>query len=186
MSPELRILLNPRRAYGQGLPARGSYILYYVFFFAALIAVAASAGATGRVTLSLLFSLAVCWMFVPVLHIATAAALVASASSPRVRGRSAVAALLMGHAPWSLWLLLASPMLLLRGFALYPLALLLAFVPIVLTVRIVHAFCLEILGTSSRGAILRTLAHQGVTWLIAAVYLDRAVSLIPRIQGWLS
>ena len=179
-------MLSPRAFYARPASVTSAYILFYVLFFAALIAVAASASATGRITLSLLLSLSLCWIFVPLLHVGTAAALVATAASARLRGGRAVALLLMGHAPWSLWLVAASAMVFFKGFALYPAALLLALAPIALTFRIVNAFCIEVLGLPPRAAFRRALVHQAVTWLIAAAYLDRAVSLVPRIQGWLS
>jgi hypothetical protein len=43
-----------------------------------------------------------------------------------------------------------------------------------------------VLHTSPRGAIARTLAHQALTWLVALLYLEKAVGLVPRIHGWLS
>jgi hypothetical protein len=151
-----------------------------------LIAGAASVSATGRVTVSLLASLAISWMFVPLLHVLIAAALVASARAPRLGGNRAVALLLMGHAPWSIWVLGAGVLCAAWGYPGYRVAMWLALVPLVLTVRILHAFCLEVLGASPRGAVVRTIAHQAITWSIAAVYLEKAVSLIPRVQGWLS
>lgn len=179
-------MLAPRAAYARGEPVSVSYILYYVLFFSALIAVTAGVSATGRVTLTLLISLAVSWMFVPLLHVVIAAGLVASARAPRVGGRRAVALLLMGHAPWSLWVLSAAVLSAVCGYPGYRAAVLLALVPIALTFRIVHAFCLDVLRTSPRGALCRTLAHQAVTGVIAVVYLEKAVGLLPRIYGWLS
>ncbi|MEX2270918.1 MAG: hypothetical protein WD690_05580 [Vicinamibacterales bacterium] len=151
-----------------------------------LIGVAASVSATGRVTLALVASLAVSWMFVPLLHVLIAAALVASAPAGRVTSNRAIALVLMGHAPWSLWVLLSSVMAASFGFAAWRPMLFVALVPIALTFRIVHAFCLEVLQTSARGAVMRTLVHQALTWLVAAVYLEKAVGLVPRIYGWLS
>lgn len=124
-------------------------------------------------------------MFVPLLHVLTATALVASAARGRVRGAPAIALLLKGHAPWSLWLLTAGAVVAAGGYDLYHEALLLAPAAIVLTMRIVYAFCREVLAVPRRRALGLTAAHQAVTWLVAAIYLDRAVSLIPRMQGWL-
>lgn len=183
---EIRILLAPRRAYAQLAATPLSYIPYYVLFLSLLIGACASYSATQRVTLSLLVSLSVSWMFVPLLHVLVGGALVAWAKGPRLRGNRAIALLLMGHAPWSLWLLIASAGTGTFGFDAYFWMLLLALVPIALTMRIVHAFCVEVLGAGGRRAIRLTLAHQAVTYFIAAMYLDRAVSLVPRIIGWLS
>lgn len=179
-------MIAPRAVYARAEVAAAFYIPGYVLLFSVLIGAAASVAATGRITAGLLASLALSWIFVPVLHVVIAAGLVASSAGARGRRTRAVALLLMGHAPWSLWMLCAAAMVAAGGYGLYHAALWLALAPIALTVRTLHAFCLEVLGTSRRGALLRTLAHQAVTWLFAAVYLDRAVSLVPRIQGWLS
>ncbi|HUF23472.1 MAG TPA: hypothetical protein VMN81_05025 [Vicinamibacterales bacterium] len=182
LSDELRIALRPREAYAR-LEASPGYLLFYIPFLSLLIAACASVSATGRVTLALLASLSVSWMFVPVLHVLLAAALVLSAPARRVSGMRATSLLLMGHAPWSLWLVAAALMTAGGGYALYHEALLLALVPIALTARLVHAFCLEVLGASARGALARVFAHQAATWGVAAIYLDRAVGLLPRLQG---
>jgi hypothetical protein len=182
LSDELQIALRPREAYAR-LDGSGRYILFYVLFMSLLIAACASVSATGRVTLALLASLSLSWMFVPLLHVLLAAALVFSAPARRVRRMRAMSLLLMGHAPWSLWLIAAALMTASGGYVLYHEALLLALVPIALTARLVRAFCVEVLGSSARGALARALAHQTVTWGVAAVYLDRAVGLLPRLQG---
>ena len=179
-------MLAPRAVYARGEAASASYILHYVLFFSLLIAAAASLAATGRITAGLLLSLSASWMFVPLLHVAIAAALAGSSAAARARRPRATALLLRGHAPWSLWILCAAVMIAMGGYSSYSAALWLALIPIALTIRIVHAFCLEILQTSRRGAVIRTLAHQAATWLVAAVYLDRAVSLVPRVLQWLS
>ena len=156
-----------------------------------LIACAASVASTGRVTVPMLVSLTLGWMFVPLTQVLIGAALVASARSPRDGGNGALALLLRGHAPWSLFLLAASGAIAAaavsgRGYDVYRVATFAAIVPLLLTLRVVHAFSMEVLRTTARGALVRALAHQGLTYLVAAAYLDRAVSLVPRIQGWLS
>lgn len=182
LSDELRVAVQPRAAYAR-LNGSAGYIPFYILFIATLIAVCAAWSATGRVTPGLVASLAVSWAFVPLLHVLVAALLVATAPLRRAGAPRAVSLLLMGHAPWSLWLIVASTMTAFGGYALYHEALLLALVPIALTVRIVHAFCGVVLNASAGGAVLRTLAHQAVTWGFAAVYLDRTVGLWPRLLG---
>lgn len=179
-------MLAPRAVYARGEAASPSYIVYYVFFFSLLIAAGASLAATGRISAGLLVSLSASWMFVPLLHVVIGAGLVASTPTARARRARAIAWLLRGHAPWSLWMLGAAVMIGMGGYRFYSVALWLALIPIALTIRIVHAFCLEILQTSRRGAVIRTFAHQAATWLVAAVYLDRAVSLVPRVIQWLT
>lgn len=179
-------MLAPRAAYAGPLPARGSYILQYVLFISLLVAGAASVSATGRVTVSMLVSLGLSWMFLPLLHVLVAAALVASAPRRSGGGTRAMALLLMGHAPWSLWILAGAAMAAAFGYYAWHPMLFVALVPIALTFRIVHAFCLEVLHTSPRGAIARTLLHQSVTGLAGVVYLEKTVGLVPRVYGWLS
>ena len=81
-------------------------------------------------------SLAVCWMFVPVLHV-----LIARAIAGRRGDR-----LLAAHAPWSLWLVAASIAVGVGGYAVYFWMVTLALVPIALTLRIVYVFCRRDLG----------------------------------------
>lgn len=179
-------MVAPRAVYAQAPPGRTSYIAGYIIFISLLVAGAASVSATGRVTLSMLLSLGVSWMFLPLLHVLVAALLVTSAPRSATGGTRAVALLLMGHAPWSLWLLAGAAATSVFGYYAWHPMLALALVPIALTLRIVHAFCLEVLRTSARGAIVRALAHQAVTWLFAVFYVEKAVGLLPRIYGWLS
>jgi hypothetical protein len=162
------------------------YILFYIAVGSLLIGACASYSATQRITVSLLLSLSLSWMFVPVLHVITAAMLVAAARAPRAGRAGAVARLLSAHAPWSIWLVTAATLTGTFGWSAYTPSLWLALIPIALTLRIVYRFVVDVLGARGRRAMALTMAHQAVTWLVAAIYLDRAVSLVPRIIGWLS
>lgn len=185
-SVPLAILLTPRAYYRRPGPSAPFYIVLYVLFVSLLIGCAASVAATNRITLPLAFSLSLAWMFVPLTQVLIAAIVVASARAPRIGGLRAVALLLRGHAPWSLFLLLAAGIVALGGYPAYRVMTFAAIVPVLLTLRVVHAFAREVLDDGARGAVVRALAHQALTWLVAAVYLDKAVGLLPRIQGWLS
>lgn len=173
-------MLAPRAAFSASAATAAKaprrYVLFYIVLVSVLTGCAAAYSATGRVTLSLAASLTATWMFLPILHVLLARAVM----------RRRVGLFLMGHAPWSLWIIAAAAMTGSFGYAAYWWMLLLAIVPIALTLRIVYAFCLEVLGLAPRAALGRTIAHQAATWLVAAVYLDRAVGLVPRIQGLLS
>lgn len=150
--------------------------LRYIVFISLLIGACASFSATGRITGTLMASLALAWCWVPVLHVVVARA---------VAGRRADI-LLSAHAPWSIWLIAASAGAGLFGFAAYGWMVWLALLPIAITARIVYVFCRDVLNLPPRPALRRTLLHQGITWFAAAIYLDRAVSLWPRILGmWL-
>lgn len=125
-------------------------------------------------------------MFVPLTQVLVAALVVATARAPRVGGNRAVALLLRGHAPWSLFLIVAAAIVAVGGYPAYRVMTVAAVVPLLLTIRIVHAFSREVLGDGARVAMFRALAHQALTWFVAAVYLDKAVGLTPRILAWLS
>ena len=91
-----------------------------------------------------------------------------------------------GHAPWSLWILAAaawspSPL----GRPLTPL-LLVAVVPLFLTVRITNAFFREVLEMDPRHAVIRTAVQQAITWGSVLILFGTAVALLPRIIEWVS
>lgn len=185
-SVPLRLLLAPRAFYRRPEPSPPFYIVLYVLFVSLLIGCAASVAATNRITLPLALGLALSWMFVPLTQVLVAALIVATARAPRIGGNRAVALLLRGHAPWSLFLILAAGIVAVGGYPAYRVMTIAAIVPLLLTLRIVHAFAREVLGDGARGAMVRAAVHQALTWLVAAVYLDKAVGLTPRILGWLS
>lgn len=167
-------MLAPRAAFAAHVRASSGYVLFYVVFLSALTGACAAFAATGRITASQLLSLSITWAFLPILHVLIA----------RIVMGKQVGVFLAGHAPWSLWLIAAAAMTGLFGYAAYWWMLLLSIVPGVLTLRIVFAFSVQVLGLARRAAIRRTLVHQSITWAIALIYLERAVSLIPRIQGF--
>jgi len=174
-------MLAPRAAFSSALAsakaderAPAAYIAVYIAFLSVLTGACAAFSATGRITASQLLSLSIIWAFLPILHVLIA----------RIVMRRQVGVFLTGHAPWSLWLIAAAAMTGLLGYAAYWWMLLLTIVPGILTLRIVFAFSVEVLGLERRAAIGRTLVHQSITWLIALIYLERAVSLIPRMQGF--
>lgn len=124
-----------------------------------------------------MLNLAITWCWVPLFQFLIARA---------VAGRRGDALLASTNVPWSLWLVAASAATGTFGYAMYGWMLLLALVPIVITPRLIHRFFVRTLNDRPRAAIRRTVAHQVLTWLVAALYLDRAVSLWPRIVGWFS
>lgn len=171
-------MLAPRAAFARmradASAKAGGYVLFYVICLSLLVGACAAYSATGRITASLILSLSIAWAFLPVLHVLIA----------RIVMGKQVALFLTGHAPWSLWLIAAAAMTGSFGYAAYWWMLLLTVLPGLLTLRIVFAFCVDVLGLPRRAAIRRTIVHQTITWLIALIYLERAVSLIPRIQGF--
>lgn len=185
-SSALRILFSPRTYYARPDTTPASYILLYVLFASLLIGCAASVASTNRITLPLALGLSAGWMFVPLTQVLVALVIVAAARAPRIGGLRAVALLLRGHAAWSLFLIAASGVVALGGYPAYRVMTFAAIVPLLLTLRIVYGFSREVLDDGARGAMARALAHQALTWAVAALYLEKAVGLLPRIQGWLS
>jgi hypothetical protein len=175
LSDEVALIFRPRAAYRQLRPIAAAYIPAYVLWFAMVIAVAIGSSATGRLHLGLVASLAFVWVFVPVIHVVTALALVATSPRRSSALGTAVALLLMGHGPWSLALLILGALGAAGLGHWFALTFAVVAIALVLTVRIVHAFCLEVLGASVAGAWFRTIAHQAITTAIAVLYVDWAV-----------
>lgn len=184
-SAELEIARAPRPAYARLTAPPATYLFHYLILASLIIGAAAAISATGALTLELLVSLSLTWMFFPLAHVLIALAVTGGAAGRRTSRARAAAWLLQGHVPWSIWLLVSALMLALGGYAAYRPVLWLAIVPFVLTARILYAFGREVLALDARQAAWRVVAHQTLTWLAAAVYIDKAVGLMPRLMAWL-
>lgn len=154
-------------------------------FTALLIGTLVAMTSTGRVTLGLVSTVAVCWSFVPAVQAVAGAIVIASCPDRNVPMPRALDLLFAGHLPWSLWLLVVAAWVTSAGapFAfLSPLALSML-VPAAWTARIVFAFCRTVLGVTARGALVRTTAHQAIVWAVALTYAVLAGGLWPRLLG---
>ena len=140
-----------------------------------------SIAATGRITLSLAFSSAVCWSFVPLLQVATAAMFVASVRERPLGIARGVELLFAGHAPWSVWLVAAGAFQMISADQVVVIAS--AIVPAAFSARILSAFGREALGLSPWAARGRVVAHQALTWLLIVIYIELATQLSARIIG---
>jgi hypothetical protein len=188
MSPELRLLIAPRDAYATLARASGRGTLWTAvrrpLTVALVLGAATAMSGTGRVTPSLLFSTTACWSFVVVIQAAIALTLVAGPARRTVGLTRAIDLYFAGHAPWSLWMLAAaawspSPI----GRPVWPL-LAAAFVPLVLTSRILAAYFREVLEMDPRDAFARAAAQQAMTWATFVVIFGGAVALTPRVLAW--
>jgi hypothetical protein len=185
LSPELRVLAAPfaryREAVSGASPDSSSLVpraAVAAAFTAFVIGTCTAITATGRVSWRLALSGAICWSFVPILQLLTAAAVLPSrAVVPR---RRALELFFLGHAAWSLWLLAAAASLV-AGVARTDVVLVTGVVPAVWTSVVVYAFCREVLGLTARRAAARTLAHQTLTCLLIVLYVAWAVQLWPRV-----
>src|SRR5215471_3618252 len=142
--------------------------------------VSVAIAATGRATPALVVSTTITWSYIVVLQLIVALPIVARAR-PTVGLARALDLFFAGHAPWSLFALVAaawgpSPV----GRPLWPLAVA-TVVPVVLTARSVHAFCAEVLGLNRRGARWMAGAHQAMTWTLFVAMVWLSSSLTPRV-----
>lgn len=180
----------PAQAYSEALdrPAAGGWI---AIGRPALVALFLGGGsgfaATGHLTVGLLASGLLCWSFVPLLQVATAAAIMRPLASRPLPFKRRMELWFMGHAPWSLWVFAAT-----FAMGIAPSSVRIewpiigsAVIPIAWTGVIAAAFCRIVLGDSRTVAIARTALHQAVTWTIAFVYVAYVVALWPRVAAFL-
>ena len=185
MSPEIALIVRPRATYSAlaRTPVRMSAFtaLRRPLLAAVVIGTWLAMSGTGRVTPALVLSTTVTWSYLVAAQVAIALVFIAADAKRTVGLARALDLFFASHAPWSLFLLAAalwSPTP--WGRPLWPL-LGLAFVPIVLTPRIIAAFFREVLEMDPRRAFVRTAAHQAVTWtlFVALFWIVSAVS--PRV-----
>jgi hypothetical protein len=91
----------------------------------------------------------------------------------------------MGHVPWSLWMIILTALAAVGVDGdVWRLAVIISAPVVALwTASIVRAFCVEVLRTSARSAVVRTLLHQALIWSVAAVYVAAAVAAWPRLHA---
>lgn len=134
---------------------------------AVVIGTAVPIMAVQRMTILLLVSAALSFLFVIAIQIAAGAVLIASASSRRVHMSRALDLWFAGHVPYSLWLLLAAAAIAAMPAAGLDGLIAVAIIPAAWTTVIVAAFCRNVLGTSRAGARWRATAHFLAMWGIA-------------------
>src|SRR5450432_2588253 len=106
LSPDIWVMLNPRAAYPHlaRLPGTGGWTFCRRPTLVALVfGCAISLMTSGRLTLRLALPAAIVWTFVPLLEMASLAA-VWHIKRPAISLPRAIDLFFMGHAPWSLWL----------------------------------------------------------------------------------
>jgi hypothetical protein len=190
VTPELQLILSPHAAYASFVReagpstrfARSGWLtaLRRPLLVTAVIGASLAIAATGRATPALVASTTLTWSYVVFLQLAVALPIVARARRTVgfARGMDLFFA---GHAPWSLFALAAaawapSPF----GRPFWPLAVC-AIVPIVLTPRIVAAFCAEVAGMRRRDALRTTAVHQAMTWTLFVAMVWFSSALTPRV-----
>jgi hypothetical protein len=153
---------------------------------ALVLGTATAVSSTGHLTIGLLVSGFICWSFVPILQIAVAAAIMRSPASRSIPFAQRLDLWFMGHAPWSLWMIVAACVLAAAPMGAHVEWRLIAsaVVPLIWTCVIGTAFCRVVLGDPPASAIARTALHQAVTWTIALLYVAWAVALWPRVVAF--
>jgi hypothetical protein len=153
-------------------------------FVALLVGCCVAMLGTRHVTPALVVSTTVCWSVLVAMQVLIALVVIAGPARRGVGVGRALDLFFAAHAPWSLWMLAL--------VAWHPTSvektltpiLAAAIVPLVLTIRSVHAFFREVLGLSLRAATARTAAHQALTWSLLLTAYGAAIAAIPRILQW--
>ena len=181
-------MLSPRRAYAQhAAEPDGSvrHVIGRLAFIALVQGLAIAMAATHTVAAPVVVSVTICWTAALLVQLFAALILIASAPRRPITLTRALELLFLGHAPWTLWLLLCGAALTwapeIPGLSWIPV--LAMIVPIAATARIVTAFGEQVLGLSHRHAIRRTLVHQGTIVGTLVAFFSTAVQLWPRIIG---
>jgi hypothetical protein len=152
---------------------------------AAIAGIATTVSATGRISWALALSGALCWSLLTVLQAATAAAVVLPSVSGTGRSR-ALALFFLGHAAWSLWLLIGAIAVFASPRFILNVVLLSGLVPFVWTAIVVHAFFRHVVGLDRGRAMALTAIHQALTLLVIFLYFGWAVQLWPRVVAFWS
>ena len=188
-SPDLHVMARPARTYAAALAAPAPRLWGAIrrpALVALVVGSATAISSTGHLTIGLLVSGFVCWGFVPLLQIATAAAIMRPPTSRPVPLAQRLDLWFMAHAPWSLWIVIAACVLAaapIGAHVEWPL-IASAAIPIIWTSVIGAAYCRIVLGDPFAAAIARTAAHQAITWTIALLYVGWAVALWPRVVAF--
>ena len=190
MSPEIALIVAPGRTYAAlavsetRIGAVGA--LRRPLLAAVVLGTSMAMSCTRHVTPALVFSTTLLLSIVIIGQVVIAI-VVTSGNDVKAIGRArALDLFFASHAPWSLWLLAAAvwvPSTL--GLPSAPLWLA-ALVPMVLTPRIIAAYFREVHGFDRRRAVVRTIAHQALTWGVFIALFGAAVAIWPRILQLLS
>ncbi len=183
MVHDLGVLIAPGKTYQRLADAEGTTGWSAVFQRSAVIALLLGTGisliSTGNATLSTVASTTLYWSVVPLVQVAGALLVVLSTRKRRVSLARGVELMLVGHMPWTLFVLTVTA-LSTAGVRLLILALAAGLVASLWRAVIITGLCKAALETGARGAVTRAILHQGGMWLIIFVYASWAVALTAR------
>ena len=182
----LRLMFNPDAEY-QALAAHhdpGSWrrALSGPALTALTIGSITAISATGRITASLMLSGAICWSFVPLLQLATAAPLVARGSTSTIAPARALELWFLAHGPWTLWIFLAIAVLATTS-ASQTWVVVSGIAPALWTAWLLTAFFRQVRRLPIAGAVGRTAAHQAITWVLILTYIQVMTATFTRVLG---
>jgi hypothetical protein len=182
----VRLMFNPNAEY-HALSARDdagswAHALSGPALTALTIGAVTAASATGRITLSLVLSGAICWSFVPLLQLATAAPFVVRRANPPIPPARALELWFLAHGPWTLWIFLAIAVLATTS-APQTWVVVSGIAPALWTARLLTVFFQQVLHLPAGRAIRRTVAHQGITWLLILTYIEVMTATFTRVLG---
>jgi hypothetical protein len=180
VADELRLMVAPAATYRRLLaePLRSGWraVLLRPAFVALVIGAFVTLTNSGQLYPTLLLGTALAWAWVPALQLLVATPLIALGRRRPLPLSSALDLFFLGHAPWSLWLLIAGASMMgdlpeaLSTLRLGPL-LLSALLPIAWTTVLIWAFGRTVLGLPAWLALLGTLAYEALIWGAAYLYV---------------
>jgi hypothetical protein len=154
---------------------------------ACVIGTALSIASTGTVSLQLVAGTTSAWLFVVLIQLLAALAIVITAPRRTVPVRAAVDGFFALHVPWSAWLLAWAAWIWITpeidhysGWAYGT-----AVAPATWTAALIYRFCRTVLADSRRIAVVRLAAHQAMVWTAFLAIGGAAVGLWPRVLQWL-
>ena len=151
-----------------------------------ILATCLTISSTGHLSAPAFVSVLAWWAIVPLFQLLTALAMVRGPGLSAIGRARGVDLFLVGHGPWSLWLIAfatwaafiqkAGSWLLLVEFSVV--------VPAAWTTVIVFGYCCAVLRLDRRAASRRLLLYLGLTWGAILVFWGSAVQLWPRVLEW--
>ena len=185
MTPELRLIVHPTATYAAlaSAPVRLGPVtmLRRPLIAAIVLGCAVAMAGTRHVTPMLVLSTTTCWVVLIAAQFVIALGVFGRAASRSVGVARAIDLFFASHVPWSLWMLGVVAWAPTPGGRPFTPALMAALVPMVLTPRMIAAFCRNVLRMDRRQAIARTATHQFLTWGMFVTIFGLAVALWPRI-----
>ena len=189
MNPELRLVVNPTATYAAlaAAPLRVGPLtmLRRPALVAIVVGFAVAIAGTRHVTPILVISTTLSWSVLIAAQVIIALGVFARPASRTLGVPRALDLLFASHVPWSLWMLAVAAWAPVPGVRAFTPVLVTALAPMVLTPRMIAAFCREVLRMERRQAIVRTTMHQVVTWGVFVAVYGWSVALWPRIVQWL-